>query len=68
MGCCGSTEKEEDQHLDNLRNEVALLVLKESPQEVILRYVAALDEAPPNLREKALSSLAFVIKILDNIE
>ena len=44
MGCCGSTEKEEDQHLDNLRNEVALLVLKESPQEVILRYVAAFRE------------------------
>ena len=68
MGCCCSTEKEEDQHLTNLRNEVALLVLKESPQEVILRYLAALDEAPPNLREKALTSLAFVIRILDNIE
>ena len=68
MGCCLSNEKEEDQHLENLRQEIALLASKESSQEVILRYVAALDEAPPNLREKALSSLAFVIRTLDNVE
>ena len=68
MGCCCSTEKEEDQHLTNLRDEVLSRLSKENPRQIILRYLVAFDEAPPHLQEKALASLAFVIRLVDNVE
>ena len=68
MGCCFSTRVDKSAHLSDLRNEVAMLALKENPEEMILRYMVALDEAAPESRETALASLAFVIRLLDKTE
>ena len=68
MGCCFSTRVDKSAHLSDLRNEVAMLALKESPEEIVLHYMVALDEAAPESRETALASLAFVIRLLDEAE
>ena len=66
MGCCLSTGTDED--FSNLRDEVLSRLSKENPRQIILRYVVAFDQAPPHLQEKALASLAFVIRLVDNVE
>ena len=57
-----------DAHLSDLRNEVAMLASKENPEEIVLRYMVALDEAAPESQETTLASLAFVIRLLDKTE
>ena len=68
MGCCLSTGTDEDIHFSNLRDEVLSRLSKENPRQIILCYVAAFNEALPHLQEKALASLAFVIRLVDNVE
>ena len=59
---------DEEPRLSDLRLKVETLALKEDPEKIVLQYLEALGDAPPESQETALASLAFVIRIFDKAE
>ena len=66
MGCCLSSGQGKEARMEELRRWVEELPTKKEREELILHFLNLFNEAEGKSRDKALSTLADVIRLVDN--
>ena len=66
MGSCLSTGRKEGARMEELRRIVDGLSTKEEREKFVLHFLIHFDEAKGGSRDKALATLADVIRLVEN--
>ena len=66
MGCCASSTLEDEVNIEDLRRQVEGLPTSEEREKLVLHHLSLFAEAKAGSQERALASLAAVIRFVDN--
>ena len=66
MGSCWSSGQKEEARMEKLRHTLDGFSTKEEREEFVLHFITLFDEAKGESRDKALATLANVIRLVQN--